>query len=104
MAAVVLSGATFPIVYTKTGVTTALQAFTLPPSSRQVAVYCSAACWVQFTGADAGSVDATAKFPVAAGGSASWILTAGAGTRPTSVLVAAQSGTADVSVSIEGAS
>ena len=100
MAAVTLEGNTFPVVYTKAGVTTALQAFTLPAGTRQVAVSGSAAVQVQFTGTDAGVKSATAYWPIAAGGTASWSLSPGSAA---TVLVAAVTGTSDVSVSCEGA-
>lgn len=102
MAAVILSGATWPILYAKTSVGTTLQAFDLPSGSRQVAVEADAAVWVQFSGADGDAVSATAKHPVAASQMKSWALGTG-GNTATKVLVAAQSGTATVYVSVEGA-
>ncbi len=104
MAAVTLVGAPFPSIRRQVNVTTALQAFTLPRDCRQVTVSGDAALWVQFTGADAGVVSTTAAFPVAANGAATFMLTNSPDHRATSVLVAAQSGTATVYVVCEGAS
>lgn len=102
MAAVTLSPAVWPILYYKTGVGTTLQEFDIPAGARQVAVEADAACWVQFTGANGDAVSATAKHPLAANTLKSWAIGATTHTA-TKVLVAAQSGTAAVAISIEGA-
>lgn len=100
MAAIDLPGHPFPSIKRTTGVTTALQAFVLPSGVRKVTIKATAAVWVQFTGADGDAVDATASVPVAADSAAEFALNT---QPPTSVFVAAQSGTATVVVICEGA-
>lgn len=89
-----------PSVRKQTSVGTTLQAFNLPSGARQVTIQADAAVYVQFTGADGDSVSSTAHWPVAANTPTGWALST---QPPAAVLVAAQSGTATVYVSVEGA-
>jgi hypothetical protein len=80
---------------------TTLQQFNLPASdARQVSITADAACWIQSTGADGDATTSTARWPLAANATATFSLRSGAG--GTKVLVAAQSGTATVTVCVEG--
>ena len=101
MAAVQLTGGPLPTIKRVASVGTTLQAFTLPTSgARQVSVTADAACWVQFTGSNGDAVTSTACWPLASGSTATFALHMAASG---SILVAAQSGTANVAVCVEGA-
>lgn len=109
MAVVALAGNPFPTIRTQAAVGTNLQEFTIPDQCHQITVSGDAALWVQFTGSDGDATTATAKFPIAANGAASfmlseWTSTAVPNYRVSKILVAAQSGTATVYVVCEGAS
>lgn len=103
MAVIVLSGAPYPSIKRTASVGTTLQEYTLPDGARQVTVKSDAAAWVQFTGADGDATTATAKSACAANGSLTFALGAAPSLRATKILVAADSGTANVEVIVEGA-
>jgi hypothetical protein len=102
MAAIVLTGPPWLTPYRKTSVGTTLQEFTLPVNARTVTIQADAAAWMQTTGADGDATTATAKIPIAAGGSLT--LTRGQSRLnwPTKVLIAADTGTVNVVVTCEG--
>lgn len=96
MAAVTLAGGDYPISKKVAGVGTTLQLFNLPPRTRRVRVYGSGAVFVQFTGSDGDAVGADA-IAVPATSDRDYPVNAIA-TKAPKVLVAAQAGTADVTV------
>jgi hypothetical protein len=103
MAVITLPGAPFPTITRTAGVGVTLQEYTLPRDARQVTVKADAAAWVQFTGSDGDATTATAKSVCAANGSLTFGLGAAPSLRATKILVAADSGTANVEVIVEGA-
>lgn len=97
----------FPAGYTVANVGTTWQEFTLPdlPGPLRVSVYGASqalyVAWTEDGAADGGAVSATRRVPVGSASWASFSLPAG-GMRSGSVFVAAQTGTTDVAISVEG--
>lgn len=105
------SATNFPCAVKAANVGTTWQQFTLPPGTRYATIKTVAASYISWTGmgaADGGAVHATNRWEQAAGGASGGgerhEISTGPGSRKgaTSVFVAAQVGTTDVLIEVEG--
>lgn len=90
-----------PASRTATGVGTTLQQFTLPPNCKGVRIYASAAAYLQFSGQDGAAVTATDAVPIPATSWAPFTLAPNPTGGARSIYLAAQSGTANISIVAE---
>lgn len=90
-----------PASRTVTGVGTTLQQFTLPPNCKGVRIYSSHLAHLQFSGADGGTVDTDIAVHIPATTWTPFNLAPNPTGAARSIYLAAQSGTANISIVAE---
>lgn len=100
MAAVTLTP-NCPVSRTVSGVGTVLQQIILPPNCKGIRIYASAAAYLQFSGEDGAAITATDVAPIPATTWSPFSLAPNPSGAARSVYLAAQSGTASISIVAE---
>lgn len=90
-----------PVARTQGSVGTTLQQFTLPPNCKGVRIYGSAAAWLQFSGTDGAAVTSADAAPIPATTWTPFALAPNPTGAARSIYVAAQTGTATISIVAE---